>query len=533
MAGIALFVEDVDVEVDPEASESHSGQLPSLAETLRTQIVGREDDQIGQLTVEKGCDVDGLVGVPRSQDNALSRRRRGTPGRADPRRRTEAESDGERHVGSLARGRRGPVVDVHMPVDVDDTDRARSVPDAGKSSGDERAASPENERALAHGHHVADRSSHLARHREDVGRADDPGLRIAHLTANADVEVAAIYAAEALDESSLAERGRRELGPAGPADRVDGNPERSPFGHGLDASIGERLNERSFDGRKPARAAVRLRGLPLVQPFVGSMHERGAVGRLVRELRPPEGDSKPGLGMDLLEASCELTGFGVRTCLDERRKLVAADARDYVAHANRCREEPSDARDQPVALCVAVLIVDPLEGVDVAVQEPERLPTRDTSCELVVQSAGVQELGQVVPLREGPQLGEGRSVPAGEDADHCADDDEGHQPDPCPERKERGRGNAGVEDDGRREKRGGKDTSGGSQPGPTCHRQKEDREVEEVCRAQTRQLHDQHEDENSRIDQDRGGEEEPTGPETCEHTPANGAGDDVRDPSSG
>ena len=74
----------------------------------------------------------------------------------DPRGRTVAEQDGDRHVGRLA-GRRGDaVVEVEVAVDVDETDGTERIARARERPGEERAASAEEERALAVADEVGD-----------------------------------------------------------------------------------------------------------------------------------------------------------------------------------------------------------------------------------------------------------------------------------------------------------------------------------------------------------------------------------------
>ena len=255
MAGITRTSRDVDVEVDP-VGPGRAAASPASRRPCARRSSGEERTSLA--TCPRGrCDVDGLVGVPRSQHDALRRRRRGAPGRVDPCRQAEAERDGERHVGALAGGRRPSVVDVHVPVDIGDPTepmasrtparaRGRAEQQPPRTSG--RSPAPTMSR-------IADRTSRVIARTSAEPTIPVSGSRT---TSDADVEVAAIRAAETLDEPSLAQRSRRVLGPAGTADRVDGNPERCPRGHGRDASSGEGLSERSSTA---ASRRERLSGL--------------------------------------------------------------------------------------------------------------------------------------------------------------------------------------------------------------------------------------------------------------------------------
>ena len=124
-----------------------------------------------------------------------------------------------------------------MPVDAGDADGAGGVPHARERTGDQRAAPAEHERPLAGGHHLADRLAHDPGHGQNVGRADDAGLRVSLLPADAHVEVASIGDREALDEPRLSQGSGRVLGHRH-GRRIDRYPDGDPAHFSENAKTG-------------------------------------------------------------------------------------------------------------------------------------------------------------------------------------------------------------------------------------------------------------------------------------------------------
>src|SRR5205807_794264 len=80
----------------------------------------------------------------------------------------------------------------------------------------------------------------------------------------------------------------------------------------------------------------------------------------------------------------------------EDRELVAADARQLVAGADRLPESVGETSQLDVPGGVAVRVVDLLEVVHVAQKQNERLLTLAASRERLVEDAGVENAGEKV-----------------------------------------------------------------------------------------------------------------------------------------
>lgn len=159
-------VEHIDVEVHPvPPAESGARVLCGLPDAERPQARRRNLDVDLEILRQRRAE--------RRRLGAVSGTEQGQPFRRDhrgadlfaPRRRAEPGDDRDRHVGGLT-GRRGlAVVEVDMPVDVSEPDRAEDVSRAGQRTGQQGAAAADQ-----HGNLVV---------REEARRAaaDDPRRR--------------------------------------------------------------------------------------------------------------------------------------------------------------------------------------------------------------------------------------------------------------------------------------------------------------------------------------------------------------------
>ena len=134
----------------------------------------------------------------------------------------DARDDRDGHVGRLAGRARARVVRVEVSIDVGEPERAVVCePQRRGDARHERAAASEHDEegvlAQQRLEPVADPAARL----DDRPVAEDPALGIALGPDDAHREIARVAGAERLHDAELAQRGRRELGAARRAVRVD------------------------------------------------------------------------------------------------------------------------------------------------------------------------------------------------------------------------------------------------------------------------------------------------------------------------
>ena len=124
-------------------------------------------------------------------------------------------------------------------------------------------------------------------------------------------------------------------------------------------------------------------------------------------VRPP---STSGVPRDhRLERSGLLTGRNLVDLPQDHRELVAAEPSDRIRSADIVPDERRDMDEGPVAGFVPVLVVDPLEPVEIREQEADLRavagPVGDRPRDVAEEAAAVEEAGQGILLGQGLERG--------------------------------------------------------------------------------------------------------------------------------
>jgi hypothetical protein len=172
----------------------------------------------------------GPASVPWSEQQQLPWAGQRRSHRRRPGSRTETGDNRDWHVGGLA-GRRGaPVVQVQVPVEIGEPDRAQRVPAASQRAREYRAAAACQQRDRPRGHQIADLLPDGCRELQHRRPAQHSGASVPDPADQPDRQVTAVHGTGRLRQAGCPQRRWRQLGTKrgsiclGSADAVLGRP---------------------------------------------------------------------------------------------------------------------------------------------------------------------------------------------------------------------------------------------------------------------------------------------------------------------